>query len=270
MSENEYYEGYKLIKSTENPSLKLFRRIISSKKERMHYRLFPLEGLRLVSDALKSNAPIKKIFITESAYEKYAFRLFDNDLNNIEIIIITDELGRKIADTENPQGIFAVCGFINDVGLKLKCGGKYIVLYKLQDPGNAGMIIRTADALGLDGVIFCKSCDIYNPKTIRSTMGSLFRIPVYRDIERDELFEALNKAGLKSYASVVDGAECDIKNVDFRNGGAVFIGNEGNGLDSETAIGCTERITIKMSGNAESLNAAMAAGIIMWELMKID
>ena len=82
--------------------------------------------------------------------------------------------------------------------------------------------------------------------------------------------EALNEAGLKSYAAVVNNAERDVKRIDFSKGGAVFIGNEGNGLDSETAMECSERITIKMSGNAESLNAAMAAGIIMWELMRFD
>ena len=94
------------------------------------------------------------------------------------------------------------------------------------------MIIRTADALGLDGAIFCKSCDVYNPKAIRSTMGAIFRIPVYRNVEKEELLEALNEAGLKSYAAVVNNAERDVKRIDFSKGGAVFIGNEGNGLDS--------------------------------------
>lgn len=272
MPGNEYFNGFKFIKSADNPSMRLFRRIMSSKKERIRYKLFPLEGLRLVTDALKNNAPVKKIFLTESAYEKYAAGINEHCLNGIDISVITDELGRKISDTENTQGIFAQCGFINDDGLgeKLKRGGRYIVLYGLQDPGNAGMIIRTADALGLDGAIFCKSCDVYNPKAIRSTMGAIFRIPVYRNVEKEELLEALNEAGLKSYAAVVNNAERDVKRIDFSKGGAVFIGNEGNGLDSETAMECSERITIKMSGNAESLNAAMAAGIIMWELMRCD
>lgn len=132
------------------------------------------------------------------------------------------------------------------------------------------MIIRTADALGLDGVIFTESCDIYNPKVVRSTMGSIFRIPVYRDIPADDVFAAMDSAEINTYAAVVDRDAVDIKTVDFRNGGGIVIGNEGNGLPEEIILKCTQRITIKMNGNIDSLNAAMATGIIMWELMKFE
>ena len=115
---------------------------------------------------------------------------------------------------------------------------------------------------------FSESCDIYNPKTVRSTMGSLFRIPVYRDIAEDDIFLALDRAEIPSFAAVVDSDAADLRTVDFSGGGAIFTGNEGNGLSPETVLKCSHRITIKMSGNIESLNAAMAAGIIMWELTK--
>ncbi len=258
------------VTSKDNPSVKLFRKLMTSKKERMQYKRFALEGSRLVFDALKSNAPVEKIFITLSALRKYGDHI--KNIEGINIILISDDLGGKISDTGKTQGIFAECAFIDktDKLEKKKKNGRYAVLYQLQDPGNAGMIIRTADALGLDGVIFSGSCDIYNPKVIRSTMGSIFRIPVYRDVPVDDVFIAMDNAGISTYAAVVDKNADDIKTVDFCNGGGIIIGNEGNGLPDEIVLKCRERITIKMNGNIDSLNAAMATGIIMWELMKFE
>ena len=145
-----------IVTSKDNPSVKRFRKLMTSKKERFHNRLFALEGSRLVFHALKNNAPVKKIFVTESALKKYADKLESIKLRDIDLIAISDELGVKIADTGKTQGIFAECAFIDktDKLSSLKKRGRYAVLYQLQDPGNAGMIIRTADALGLDGVIF--------------------------------------------------------------------------------------------------------------------
>lgn len=258
------------VTSKDNPSVKLFRKLMTSKKERMQYKRFALEGSRLVFDALKSNAPVEKIFITLSALRKYGDHI--KNIEGINIILISDDLGGKISDTGKTQGIFAECAFIDKTDRldNLKKNGRYAVLYQLQDPGNAGMIIRTADALGLDGVIFSGSCDIYNPKVIRSTMGSIFRIPVYRDVPVDDVFIAMDNAGISTYAAVVDKNADDIKTVDFCNGGGIIIGNEGNGLPDEIVLKCRERITIKMNGNIDSLNAAMATGIIMWELMKFE
>ena len=257
-----------IITSKDNSLIKHFRKLMTSKKERMTYKEFVLEGSRLVFDALKNNAPIKKILVTVSAFEKYEGELLK--YNNTEVIHISDELGSKISDTGNTQGIFAQCEFIKNretLG-KLKSNGKYAVLCKIQDPGNAGMIIRTADAMGLDGVIFSNSCDVYNPKVVRATMGSLFRIPVYPNISEEEIFIALDNEKIPSFAAVVKGDALDVKKADFSGGGAIFIGNEGNGLDDDTIKKCLKKITIKMSGNIESLNAAMATGIIMWELTK--
>lgn len=259
-----------VIKSKDNPKIKLYKKLSNSKKERYRYKLFVLEGSRLVFDAVKSGADIRQIYFTQSGFEKHGEEFERLSGDSINVNIISDEMGNYISATENTQGVFAQCSFSDNTSVKgkIKNNGKYAVLYKLQDPGNAGMIIRTADALGLDGVIFCESCDVYNPKVVRSTMGSMFRIPVFRDICADELFIALDDAGIKSYAAVVDNDACDVKKVSFKSGGAVFIGNEGNGLDNEITDKCTEKITIRMSGNTESLNAAMAAGIIMWELMR--
>lgn len=261
-----------IIRSKDNPKIKLFRKLMNSKKDRMRYKLFVLEGSRLVFDAVKSGAAVRQIYFTESALLKYCDEIEEKISSDIKITVISDDIGKYISATENTQGVFAECSFSDNTSVSgfIKSDGKYAVLYKLQDPGNAGMIIRTADALGLDGVIFCESCDVYNPKVVRATMGSMFRIPVYRDVNEDELFTALDDAGVKSYAAVVDLSANDVKSTDFSAGGAVFIGNEGNGLDADITAKCTGKITIRMSGNTESLNAAMAAGIIMWELMRSE
>ena len=266
------FSDEKIITSRDNPSIKLFMKLMSSKKARMQYRMFVLEGVRLVFDAIKSNAPVRKIFVTESALEKNRERFEELDFPEAEIICISDELGDRISGTDKTQGVFAQCGFIDrtDSISKLKKHGRYAVLYQLQDPGNAGMIIRTADALGLEGVIFSESCDIYNPKVIRATMGSVFRIPVFHDVSADDVFMALADAQIQPFAAVIDSDAENIKNVDFSDGGAIFIGNEGNGLPKETVEKCGRKVTIKMSGNTDSLNAAMATGIMMWELMKYE
>lgn len=257
-----------IICSRENPKIKLYRKLAGSKKERLRYKLFTLEGERLIFDAIKSGAAISQIFLAESAAEKFADKLPDD----IKVCVVSDSISKYISSTENTQGIFAVCSFVDKgtISGKLKNGGRYAVLYALQDPGNAGTIVRTADALGLDGIIFCESCDVYNPKTVRAAMGAMFRIPVFRDVACDELFSTLESSGIKTFAAVVDKDADDISKMKLKNGGAVFIGNEGSGLDEKITARCSQKITIKMTGNAESLNAAMAAGIIMWELMKCE
>ena len=130
-----------------------------------------------------------------------------------------------------------------------------------------GTIIRTADAIGIDGIICTGCCDIYNPKTVRSTMGSLMRTNISVCSE-DDAFTALHEAKILTCAAVVDSSAVSLTECDFSKGAAVFIGNEGNGLSPETADRCDIKMTIRMHGRANSLNAAMAAGIIMWEIGK--
>ncbi len=258
-----------IITSKDNPSVRLYTRLASSKKERKNYGMFVLEGYRLIYDALNEHAHVSQIFFTEEAYDKYYFELSQVDLKEVKIIIISNELGMKISCTEKTQGIFAVCNVPQSRDLKhsLKTDGRYVVLYQLQDPGNLGMIIRTADAMGIDGVILSESCELYNPKTIRSTMGSAFRINIFEECDIDEILNLFRSSGIKSYAAVIDKDASDLRKCSFSGGSAVLIGNEGNGLPAEASEKCDEKLTIKMTGNVNSLNAAMAAGIILWEMV---
>ena len=147
--------------------------------------------------------------------------------------------------------------------------GKYLILNNLQDPGNLGTLLRTADAVGISGVILSNNCcDIYNPKVLRSAMGSIFRVKVYVENDFSKVIDMLKSKQLKTSAAVVDKDAVSIIDADFSKGSAVVIGNEGNGLSNDDAMLCDERVTIKMHGNINSLNAAMAGGIILWEMKR--
>ncbi len=255
------------ITSVENPKIKLYKRLSESKKCRRENRLFTLEGERLVADAAAENAGLRTVFTTKAYFEKRGGTLcFPKET---EMFIIPDELGKRISSTDNAQGIFAVCRALDKKPVSdiIKNGGRYVFLHNLQDPGNLGTVIRTADAVGLDGVFLSECCDLYNPKTVRSTMGSLFRVTI-SETEFEEAFPLFGQRGVPTFAAVVDGDAVSLTDCVFSQGGAVLIGNEGNGLPKEISEMCDEKITIKMRGNVNSLNAAMAAGIIMWELTR--
>lgn len=256
-----------IITSKDNPVIKLYQKLSSSKKERFQYGLFVLEGMRIVEDALR-NSNIKNLIMTKRAYEKYSGTLFQADLRDTRTVVISNELGNKIASTDTTQGIFAICAIPVQKMIDFRENGRYIVLYGLQDPGNVGMIIRTADALGIDGVILSGCCDLYSPKVIRSTMGSVFRVHTMIENNTENLFDMLKNNGVMTSASVIDRDAEDVINCIFGGKQAVFIGNEGNGLPYEISQRCDRCITIRMNGSINSLNAAMAAGILMWELRK--
>ena len=256
-----------LITSKDNPNIKIFRKLTESKKCRRETGMFPLEGIRLISDAVKENAELHSVFVTESFLEKQGEAL--NFPSGVSLLVIPDELGKSISDTSSAQGVFAVCKAIAKPHFSqiIKRSGKYLLLCNLQDPGNLGTIIRTADAVGLDGVFLSECCELYNPKVIRSTMGSLFRMNV-SEVSFEEIFPLFEQRGVPSYAAVIDRDAVSLTDCNFSEGGVVLIGNEGNGLPESITKACEKKLTIKMNGNINSLNAAMAAGIIIWELVK--
>lgn len=257
-----------IITSKDNPTVKLYQKLSSSKKERLQYGLFVLEGQRIVEDALREESGITQLILTQKAYERFGEELLQADLRNTRTIVISNELGNRIASTDSTQGVFAMCSIpsARSVSSIITDNGKYLVLFGLQDPGNVGMMIRTADALGISGVIMSGSCDLYSPKVIRSTMGSVFRMKIAIENDADKLFEELS--GITTSAAVIDKDALPVTECTFDGAQAVFIGNEGNGLPADIAQRCTRKIIIPMHGNINSLNAAMAAGILMWELSK--
>ena len=151
----------------------------------------------------------------------------------------------------------------------LDTDGQYLALCGLQDPGNVGTIIRTAEAMGLTGLILAGSCpDIYSPKVLRSTMGSVFRLPIRVAGDEALLLQEARAAGVKSYAAALHRQACLLPGTGLGPGSLVLIGNEGNGLPDAVVQACDAPLMIQMPGRAESLNAAMAAGIIAWEMAR--
>lgn len=256
--------------SAQNPKIKQFSKLVSSSKERKKTGHFVIEGVRLCRDAAQSGVKIKELFFTSQAYSKYPCDIdfiIDKAENSYEI---SAEVADKISDTENSQGVFLKCeNTENEVSLnKLSPDGKYIVLENLQDPSNLGAIGRTAEALGVDGAVLVSCCDVFNPKALRSSMGSLFRLPFVRLDDINELFSFSESKNIKTVATVVDSSAEKINETDLSGGIFLIIGNEGNGIKKETAENCDLQVTIPMLGRAESLNASMAACIAMWEVMR--
>ena len=255
------------ITSLQNPKVKAYNQLVSSAKERREQGLFVLEGLRLVLDVVRSGCTIKELFFTKV--------LYINNTDDLEKLIslsdesyeISDSVAEKMSDTKSPQGIFAVVAR-NDCDNEIDGAGKYVLLENVQDPANLGAISRTAEALGITGLIVSGGCDVYSPKALRASMGALLRIPV---IETDDVrmtIEDAQKRGMKTYASTPREDAESITDVDFSDGVIVVVGNEANGVTQSTMDSCKNSITIEMTGRAESLNAGAAASIIMWEMVK--
>lgn len=255
-----------VITSKDNPLIRRYRRICEDKRYRNTEHVFAVEGLRLVAEALQEGR-CASLYVTESAAAKYAGELRDGITKPV---IISDALGKHLSETEHPQGVFALCyqTVMSFDSKTLRPDGRYLVLHELQDPGNMGMILRTADAFGIDAVLCCKCCDVLSPKVVRATMGAIFRLPVYQAPPPQALSLFLQEKGIRSYAAVLHQDAKPVTALQLGKGCAVWIGNEGNGLSEDAVNVCEEKLIIPMPGHAESLNAAMAAGILMWEMMK--
>jgi len=257
-----------MITSKDNPQVKAAVRLRESARARREQGLFFLEGFRLCTDAIASGYLPQMLFITEAARQKYGIP--DSPaLPDDACLLISDSVAQKLGDTTNPQGIFGVFQTAETQPDFWQPGGKYIALEQVQDPGNLGAIARTAEALGLAGMLVSGGCDVHHPKALRASMGSLLRLPV---LETDSLAETLAACVLPCYAAVPDSTAIPIGTCDFSKGAVVVIGNEGNGLSAEAIAACAAsgggNITIPMNGKAESLNAAAAATILLWEMMR--
>lgn len=259
-------KDFKVITSKENSLIKFISSLQNSSAVRRENGLFVLEGLRICKDAFENGIRFDKLILSESAIEKYPEEINKFSEISDECYKIPDSLFKKISDTSTPQGIIAVSK-IPDLNVDfLDSKGKYVALENLSDPSNLGAVSRTAEALGVSGIILSKnSCDPFSPKSLRASMGTLLRIPV---IILENFSDEITKFGLKTYACVVDSDAVPINSVDFKDGSIIIIGNEANGITDSTKAVCDIKITIPMRGMAESLNAAVAASISMWEMMK--
>ena len=253
------------ITSKNNDIIKDTKRLISSPKARLQSGAFVLEGARLCFDVLNSVYKIKTVFITEKILEKYPLEIGALLERAKSSYLISEDVSKKLSDTENPQGVFAVCEMMKSEGAP--SSSKIIALDNVQDPANVGAIIRTAEALGIEEIIVFNCCDIYNPKVLRASMGSVLRERIIEVSSLEECLEKLKK-DYAVYSSVPDSSAKKITSVDFSKPSLCVIGNEANGVEENIKALSDKLITIPMLGNAESLNASVAASIIMWEMLR--
>lgn len=255
-----------MITSTANAKIKQVIQWQSKAKERRRDNVYVVEGFKMFEEAPVEQ--IKEVYLSEEAekraQEKKELR---EKLALTGYETVAGDLFRKMSDTQTPQGILTV---LKQPEYRLEelitqRNALLIVLEDLQDPGNLGTIIRTGEGAGITGVIMsARTVDIFNPKTIRATMGSIYRVPfVYVDNLKETL-QKLHKQGIHTYAAHLKG-NTYYDTFSFRESTAFLIGNEGNGLQKETADMAEEYLKIPMEGQVESLNAAIATSLLMYE-----
>ncbi len=258
-----------MITSSSNKLIKEIK-LLHKKKGRWNTKSFFIEGIRSVEQCIKSGEKVKYIVYSSELLSESG-QDFINDVESeaFDIYEVTQELFKDISDTDTPQGILAVVQF-NEYKLEdiLNDNNFLILLDRVQDPGNLGTIIRNSDAFGANGVIVTSGCvDIYNPKTIRSTMGSIFQIPIVHMDSTVEAIETLKNQGISVISSSLDTDNYSY-DIDFKSDCALVVGNEASGISGEVIESSDQLVKIPMAGDAESLNAAVASGVLMYEVLR--
>ncbi len=251
-----------VIKSKDNKLIKDIKRL-KERRYRTSSNKFIVEGFRFVREALASSFNVPYVLLSENKKDK--FLLEENLKFGTKFFLVSDEILKSICSTDTPQGIVAIVEnkkvHVDDLE------GFYILVDKVQDPGNMGTIIRTANAAGAKGVIITKgSVDIYNDKTLRATMGSIFKIPIIID-EDLIVLRSLKAKGFKLVVSSLD-TNNNFYDVNLKEKIIIAVGNEGNGISEEIFSLQDIKIKIPMPGDAESLNVGIAAAIMMYEAVR--
>ena len=243
--------------SLKNPKVQAWRSL-KDRKGRKETGCFLVEGRKMVEEALRSRFPVEAVLADESRLAELSLPA------NVPVYALPEHVLAAVCDTKTPQGLAAVVRMTGSDSL----GSRLVALDGVQDPGNVGTIIRTADAAGLDGVLLSAQCaDAFSPKVLRATMGSVFRMGIRVTEDLPGELTRLKQEGFSVLSSQLDGTPFyERKPVGERF--CLVIGSEGNGVTPEVQQLATHRVKLPMRGGAESLNAAVAAGIMMYELMR--
>lgn len=246
----------KYIESVKNPKVKAWKKLLT-KKERDQSGTYLIEGFHLVEEALKEQI-VLEVIVNQDMEMPTHFAL-----EGTEVVYVKDEVMKAICDTETPQGIVAVCEqqTVHMEEIKLE---KLLLLDRVQDPGNLGTMIRTADAAGVNAVVLGEGCaDAYNPKVVRATQGSLFHVPVIKA----NLAAFIDALDIPVYGTALEGG-ISFEQVAKSDTFALLVGNEGQGVAKELLAKTTKNLYIPIYGKSESLNVGIAAGILLYYLRK--
>lgn len=251
-----------MIESKDNKIIKTIKSLYT-KKGRDKENQFIIEGSKFIDNSYKY---IDFFLISETFSQKNDI---DSLTNFAKVHIAQDSLFKYISDTISPQGVLAVCNKINSDISKINLENAFILIGEnIQDPGNLGTLIRTADSAGVDFVLLSKnSTDLYNPKVVRSTAGSIFNVPIIENCDLIDSINYLKENGVKIIAAHLKGEEY-FYNIDFTKKIALLVGNEGNGLSDEITNYSDYLVKIPMLGKSESLNASVASGILLYEVVR--
>lgn len=249
-----------MITSSSNTQVKRVVQLNKKARERKKQQVFVVEGWKMFREVPKQW--LLQAYVSESSVSGH-----ESLLENVDYEVVEDRIFAQMCDTQTPQGVLCLVQMPSYTIDEVLSGDRPLcmILEDLQDPGNVGTIFRTAEGAGVTGILLSKNTvDLFNPKTIRSTMGSIYRMPFYYADDLREILPELEKRGIFTYAAHLRGT-CDYDACDYQRGTAFFIGNEGNGL-SDGLTECARRlIRIPMEGEVESLNAAVASTVLMYE-----
>lgn len=252
-----------MISSTSNQQVKKLVQLQKKGKARREQNAFIVEGIRMFSEI--PDAWIQQIFVSESFLLANPDKLFGKEYE-----VLADKVFEYVSDTKTPQGVLGVVkmpDYTREDILKAVDGRAPLVLLmeNIQDPGNLGTMFRSGEGAGVTGIIMDKTTvDIFHPKTVRATMGGIYRVPFIIVDDIKDGIRLLQERGIKVYAAHLQGS-CCYDEPDYRAGCGFLIGNEGNGLTDEAAGLADQYIRIPMGGQLESLNAAVAASLLMYE-----
>ncbi|WP_160722109.1 TrmH family RNA methyltransferase [Bacillus sp. USDA818B3_A] len=252
----------KYIESVNNPKVKQWRKLLT-KKERDKTESFIIEGFHLVEEALKQGEQILEIIVSDQVDLPPRW-----DISSTPVTQVTEEISKLLTETEAPQGIYAVCRVPSKMSEALAEKGKtFLLIDAVQDPGNLGTMIRTADAAGIDAVIAGRGCvDIYNSKVLRAAQGSHFHLPILRD-DLHEWIDKLQDNNIPVYGTALEEAAAYTE-VSSQDSFALIVGNEGNGVAKDLLTSTNTNLYIPIFGKSESLNVAVATGILLYYLKK--
>ena len=260
-----------MITSANNQQLKQVSALLKKSKERREKKAFVVEGPKMVAEAPTES--LKAVYVAESYEKNPENQALLKELagkckdSNAIFETVADGVFKNVSDTQTPQGIMAVVA-MPEYHLEQLLDGRQthlLILESIQDPGNLGTMVRTGEGAGITGIIMNKTTvDLFNPKTIRSTMGSIYRIPFYITEDLSKTMDILKKEGVSLYAAHLKGKQYYTEE-NYTKACGFLIGNEGNGLSDEIANQADTYIKIPMEGKVESLNAAISATLLMYE-----
>ena len=244
-----------------------WRALNKSRGDRRSAGLFLAEGEHMAEEALNAGKA-RALLVLETLRARYSRLIGQADGQEIPVYLLSEPVLHALSDAKTPQGVIAVCSLPDEKSESAFDGDVLVALDDVQDPGNVGTILRTLDAAGFSGLILSKGCaDPFSPKALRASMGAVFRVPVYLSDSLPDTLNALKMRGFGVMAGTLDGDPFYSRGTDDRRN-CVVIGNEGAGISRDVLAGVTKKVMLPMRGGAESLNAAAACAVILYDMLR--